>query len=759
MTFRELIVKVGYSVDETSAKKVDASFNQIKQTATKVLGAIGIGLSLVNINKALETFKQVNDTVRQAAAGMGDMGDIQRSILRTANETRRSYEDTAAVMSGLIMQNRQIFSDTGKALKFVELTSQAWKSVGRTEAQIASLNSVVNRIFALGIVDGENFQQLMEPSPVTIERLTRSLGKSREELFLMAADGKVSAQSLYDSFFIASEDINRKFGSTKMTITDAMQRIRTRWQFFLSDVDSTSGATDSIGRTMVNVFEKIMNKIDDVVVKIRDFSDSVGGAENAIKILGITAGLVFALFNINKITTGLNAFFKGGGLKTAGTILAITTIVLLVEDFIAFLQGKDSVFGEFLGSIGVDADAVRETILGVAESVKGAFEDVKKWIDDHSELLKNLAIVVGSFAAAWALVTGAVALWNGIAAIATAVTTGFGAAVAFLTSPITLVVLAIGALIAIVLLCIKYWDEIKATAISVWESVKEAWANAAAWFDEKVWTPFKNALKSVGNFFVGIWNGIVGAFEGAINWVIDGINGLLSGVNKLLGGASDLLGKVGIKVEMEIPTIPHVSFGRVPELAEGAVIPPNKKFMAMLGDQGAGNNLEAPESLIRKIVREETGNAASNKTFSVSVQIDSSLQTAVDKIKTALSGALSSVKVTFAGVADVLKDNSYLDVFITSLRETLNANRDKMQAALRAAVSEISVVATANIVKTDTISGLTGGITNNRSINQSNTFNNTFNGPEDVQKKAYKALGKAKEDFTGELARCLAYAR
>lgn len=45
----------------------------------------------------------------------------------------------------------------------------------------------------------------------------------------------------------------------------------------------------------------------------------------------------------------------------------------------------------------------------------------------------------------------------------------------------------------------------------------------------------------------------------------------------------------------------------VPKLATGAVIPPNQEFMAILGDQRHGNNIEAPEGLIRQIVREESG--------------------------------------------------------------------------------------------------------------------------------------------------------
>lgn len=50
-----------------------------------------------------------------------------------------------------------------------------------------------------------------------------------------------------------------------------------------------------------------------------------------------------------------------------------------------------------------------------------------------------------------------------------------------------------------------------------------------------------------------------------------------------------------------------MSSGGIPQLATGAVIPPNRRFMAVLGDQRNGTNLEAPEGLIRQIVREESG--------------------------------------------------------------------------------------------------------------------------------------------------------
>ena len=78
-----------------------------------------------------------------------------------------------------------------------------------------------------------------------------------------------------------------------------------------------------------------------------------------------------------------------------------------------------------------------------------------------------------------------------------------------------------------------------------------------------------------------------------------------------------MLSTVGISIggmqlispgEMQLFTIPHI-----PYLAQGAVIPPNREFLAVLGDQSSGNNIEAPESLIRKIVREETRGMSSRR--------------------------------------------------------------------------------------------------------------------------------------------------
>ena len=116
---------------------------------------------------------------------------------------------------------------------------------------------------------------------------------------------------------------------------------------------------------------------------------------------------------------------------------------------------------------------------------------------------------------------------------------------------------------------------------------------------------WERAWDGIGQVFTGVWNGIVGALEGAINLIIRGVNWLISQLNKVSFSIPDWVPAIGGKsFGFNIPKISEVS---IPRLAQGAVIPPNREFMAVLGDQTRGNNIEAPEDLIRRIVREESG--------------------------------------------------------------------------------------------------------------------------------------------------------
>lgn len=117
---------------------------------------------------------------------------------------------------------------------------------------------------------------------------------------------------------------------------------------------------------------------------------------------------------------------------------------------------------------------------------------------------------------------------------------------------------------------------------------------------------WKKAWEGIKESFRGICNTIVGVFEATVNLIIKGINWLISKLNSLL--ENSLLAKGLDLIGIEFRGIPQIPEVHIPRLAQGAVIPPNRKFMAVLGDQKQGTNIEAPADLIRQIVREEINN-------------------------------------------------------------------------------------------------------------------------------------------------------
>lgn len=117
------------------------------------------------------------------------------------------------------------------------------------------------------------------------------------------------------------------------------------------------------------------------------------------------------------------------------------------------------------------------------------------------------------------------------------------------------------------------------------------------------WEQAWNGIKA---FFVGIWDAIWGVVKGVINSIIDGLNFLWGGlyaalasiVNGVGGLAKDIGEFFGQDWGWEIPSNPPL----IPKLAQGAVIPPNREFLAVLGDQKQGTNIEAPLSTIQEAV-------------------------------------------------------------------------------------------------------------------------------------------------------------
>lgn len=157
---------------------------------------------------------------------------------------------------------------------------------------------------------------------------------------------------------------------------------------------------------------------------------------------------------------------------------------------------------------------------------------------------------------------------------------------------------------------------------------------------EKAW----DGLKSV---FKGVLQGVIDLFEGLINLVIDGLNSFVSKLDFVVSTVGEIVGQ-----DWDIPNIPHV---KLPRLAKGAVIPANHEFLAVLGDQKHGTNIEAPADLIKQMAMEaimETDRVSSQKTIEMLKQGF----TAVIDTNSAMLGVLNKTNEIILNTGNQISD-------------------------------------------------------------------------------------------------------
>lgn len=130
---------------------------------------------------------------------------------------------------------------------------------------------------------------------------------------------------------------------------------------------------------------------------------------------------------------------------------------------------------------------------------------------------------------------------------------------------------------------------------------------------------WKSAWEGVKKVFSGIWNNIVIIAESVINAIIKGLNWLISKINTIKFTVPSWVPGVGGKsIGGHISSLSEV---RLPRLATGAVIPPNKEFLAVLGDQKSGTNIEAPLATMVNAFKQAMSESGGGTT-TVIIQLD-----------------------------------------------------------------------------------------------------------------------------------------
>lgn len=346
---------------------------------------------------------------------------------------------------------------------------------------------------------------------------------------------------------------------------------------------STDTASDAGGGASADAITPDFSYMDDISDRLKKIADAV---------MLIAAGL--ALWKISSSLPGVLGTILQ---KLGGILIAVGGLILLWDglsdawnngvnwkNLLEMLAGTAALAGGLAIAFGKVGAGIGLVVAGAAMIIT-AFKDI---CDNGANLQNTLLLIAGILA------------------------TGIG--FTFLTKSV--LPLAIAGIAAILVAMMKLTGNLEEFA----KNLKENILGGIVQFIKGVFTgDLEMALEGVKKVAKGIVNGILIIVESFINNIIRGLNWLITKINSISLKVPDWVPGIGGKGWS--PHLGQMSSVTLPRLATGAVIPPNKEFLAVLGDQKSGTNIETPLATMVEAFKQAMSESGGGTT-TVVIQLD-----------------------------------------------------------------------------------------------------------------------------------------
>lgn len=724
MTIRDIGILFGYKVDQASEQKVEGSIKSLKSMASKVLGAVGITLSVAGIKSAIDGCVEVASSIEEMQnkfdVVFGDMRnevdkwaqEYSDAIGRNKNDIKTYLADQQNLLVGFGM-TRQAGAEMAEQMTSLALDLASFGNMDETASVNAMTKAVMGESEAaktLGAVlnDSTRAQAMatlgLKGTYDKLDQLTK-MQVNYQAILQQSPDAIGDCQRSLDSY-----------ESTKKRYIAKLKEIKTIvGQFFLPTYQK-----------ILSIGAKGLTMIRDWLQKLTDLTDKLGGSQRVLSVLAAAFTAMLVAMNLKKIGAAINGFTKlaraiglGHG-KALAFFAVFLLLALVIEDFISFMRGDKSLLGTMLERAGVDCEKLRQNIVGVWTKIKQAIGYI-------GEGIRNVVVPIFE-----GIRTAAVVAFEEIQKAVAKVAPGIA----------------------------QFFKELSSGKV-----------------DKKKWTDIG---ESIGRIAVGVVTVIaavkgISAIFGVITTVISVVKAVISVIKLAFVVVKSII--TVIKVVGAVISVLASAFGPVilaiaAAIAIGVLLWKNWDKIR----EAAGNLLEGIKATIGN-VRDAivTGiQAAIDWITSLPAEALKWGSDIIDGIVSGIQSAVGHVGEAVKGVADKIKSflgfsepedgplsdfHTYMPDMIDLMASGITSGKKKVKDALEGMTGEMSVIAKANVVSKATGRGATGGTTGGRTVTQNVNINNQFNGDRAGQQKSSEAMDKAAGDATGEMARALAFAK
>lgn len=619
-------------------------------------GAVVIGVDIdekdaqKELDKLEKQIKKLNETLEKKQNTKSNIEAQMEAAARKINEVNAKLREMYAQRGPDVANNK----DYERLEKQGEQLTQRWENLEtrakNIDGDIASITEKIGEAeeqagaYAARIAYSQTAAGKMAAAMDQAERFADKLGDRIKKLAVRAFIFNIISAGLRSLRSWMMETIKTNDGARAAMaqlqgalLTLAQPLVNVIIPAFIMLVKVLTAVISRIAQLIAAISGKSLKSTTDAAKALNKQKAALKGTGKAAK----DAGKSLAAFDeINQLSSNKGDDSSGG---SGGAATDIT------PDF-SFLDGVSDRLNDiadailFIGAglaLWKLSDKLPSQLQGIATKIAGlliavgglklmwdALSDVMEnglnW-GNMTELIAGAAAVTGGLALAFGKIGAGIGLIISSAALLVAAFEDISKNGVNLKNVLTLIAGLLTGGLGISLLT-KSWVPLLIAAFASIVAAVLAWTGNLEEFIDQI----KNFLSGLVDFVEGVFTGDMdraGAglkkmikswinmnliiIESFLNLIIRGVNWVIDQINKIKIEVPEWVPGIGGKSWG--PKISHMAEASLPRLAQGAVIPPNREFLAVLGDQKQGTNYEVPDEKLRQLIREEMDGGGSGE--------------------------------------------------------------------------------------------------------------------------------------------------
>jgi tape measure domain-containing protein len=392
MVISELVSLLGFRVDNSGARQFDATMQNLQDGATNAaariqsvfqtaaLGVTAAFGSLVLIGKPIAqagdemtlAIAKLKSSLDESAISGGEAVAIYEKLYEVGQRTGIAANDSAQGFTQLQLAMKDMNYGASDTINLLEGIQSAGIIAGQSTADVTEVVRQLGQAFGKGKLNGDELVTLSERMPRLVREIQKEMKMTTAEFFDASSKGKLTPEMLAPALLAASKRSMEELKNFPMTMARAYAIASNAGTRFLADLDKELGLSKALGAAFIYIAHTLDSWRSGLGV-IGDMVRSLGGLEGIARLVGIAMLIAFG----GSILGAVGSLIKLFDLMAMAIVRAFLPLVgfaawvLIVEDFVTWMQGGKSLFGERFG----DFDKVLSDIKDKIEPFKAWFAE------------------------------------------------------------------------------------------------------------------------------------------------------------------------------------------------------------------------------------------------------------------------------------------------------------------------------------------------------------------------------------------------